>query len=254
LPGKFSRRPVIYRWPTPTSVSSRTTPTETQLDETGYRAFGLSPGVKVVGKSLATSSGVLIENQAGIQRLTLADHGFHDTDEVYHPDISERFRLGSIDSRFPLIDVALCQLTQAINYTNHSYFAVNPPQRLVTTEHVEKNITTTSWFEADGMSSGLVSLLYIGPAIGYPNVHPNIEERHLLRNYTFDYFGPDALGVRPGLCGALVVHEKSDDNDCDGVVIGFVWLDNGGDCIVAALDELIESGWRLSQNDMSSSK
>jgi hypothetical protein len=91
-----------------------------------------------------------------------------------------------------------------------------------------------------------VSLLYSGPAIGYPILSPYIEEANLLQDHTFTYFGPDALGGRPGLCGTSVVHEKSEDDECDGAVIGFVWLNQGRDCIVAALDELIESGWRLS--------
>jgi hypothetical protein len=224
------------------------TPSTTQEDQTDYREVGLSPGVKVVGKSLATSSGVLIENAAGVQRLTLADHGFLNT-EVYHPDTFESYQLGRIDFRFPLIDVALCQLTPPIKYANHTYFEANPPQRLVTTEFIDQNVKTISWFEAEGMFCGLVSLLYGGPAIGYPNLPPYTEEANLLQDYTLTYFGPDAVGVRPGLCGAPVVHEKLDDNKCDGAVIGFVWLNDGRDCIVAALDELVECGWRLSQTD-----
>jgi hypothetical protein len=252
LPGKFSGRPVTYRWPDQKSVSSRPrliTPSTTQEDQTDYRAFGLSPGVKVVGKSLATSSGVLVENPAGIQRLTLANHRFLDTDEVYHPDVFESYRLGTIDLRFPLMDIALCQVTSPIAYANHTYFEANPPQQLVTTEFIDENVTTASWFEAEGMSSGLVSLLYSGPAIGYPKLPPYIEEANLLQDYTFTYFGPDAVGVRPGLCGAPVVHEKAYDNKCDGVVIGFVWLNDGRDCIVTALDELLECGWKLSRTD-----
>lgn len=130
------------------------------------------------------------------------------------------------------------------------YFTTNPPQRLVTTEFVDQNVTTALWFEAEGMSCGLVSLLYSGPAIGYPILPPYIEEANLLQDYTFTYFGPDVLGVRPGLCGAPVVLEKSDDDECDSAVIGFVRLNQGRDCIVAALDELIEHGWRLSQTDV----
>jgi hypothetical protein len=115
----------------------------------------------------------------------------------------------------------------------------------VTTQFIDENVTTVSWFEAEGMSSGLVTLLYSGPAIGYLNLPPYIEDANVLQYYTFTYFGPDALGVRPGLCGAPVVHEK--DDECDGAVIGFVWLNEGRDCIVAALDDLMEAGWRLSQ-------
>ena len=34
---------------------------------------------------------------SGIKRLTLVDHGFNDTDRVYHPDVLSQFRLGTID-------------------------------------------------------------------------------------------------------------------------------------------------------------
>ena len=56
----------------------------------------------------------------------------------------------------------------------------------------------------------------------------------------------DAVGVRSGLCGAPVVHEKPYDDNCDGAVIGFVCLNDGRDCMVTVLDELVERGGRLS--------
>lgn len=53
-------------------------------------------------------------------------------------------------------------------------------------------------------------------------------------------FGPDTAKSRPGLCGAPAVHEKCNDEACDGIIIGFFW-NRGQDCTVAAVDKLIES-------------
>jgi hypothetical protein len=63
----------------------------------------------------------------------------------------------------------------------------------------------------------------------------------------FDYFGPNPSGSKPGLCGAPVVHEKSLNDELDGILIGFVQWNSGRDCIVAALDELLECGWQLAK-------
>jgi hypothetical protein len=112
-------------------------------------------------------------------------------------------------------------------------------------EEVRRIIATVT----KGMSSGLVSLLYSGPAIGYINLPPYIEEANLLQDYMFTYFGPDTVGARPGLRGAPVVHEKSYDDKCDGAVIGFVRMNDSRDCIVTVLDEVLEDGWRLSRTD-----
>ena len=140
------------------------------------------------------------------------------------------------------MDIGLCHLTSPIRYASHSYFQANPPRQLVTTHFFDQNIPTASWFEADDMSCGRASLRYIGPAIGYPDPPPYLEEAHILQPWTFTYFGPDAVGMRPGLCGASVVHEKSDDEECDGAVVGFVCSNEGRDCVVATLDELVEYG------------
>lgn len=100
------------------------------------------------------------------------------------------------------------------------------------------------------MTYGLVPLLYNGPAIGYTNIFASPQDAHLIKEYVFDYFGPDAIGVRPDLCGAPVVHEKSQNEELDGLVLGFVSSKSGRDCIVESLDEVIDSGWDLAKTNV----
>jgi hypothetical protein len=249
-PGKFGKRAVVYTWPGQCKPYSRphpmTPPTTTSGDITDYRAFGLTPGVKVVGKRMATSSGVIVQNGEE-RRLTLADHGFDDTDEVYHPDVSSLYLIGTVELRFPLIDVALCRFVTPLNYSNKQYFTANPPKRLVTTSFVDEFVTKGTWFEAEGFTSGRVHLFYCGPAVGYPDLQdrPSVGDSHLLKSYQLDYFGPEVRDAQEGLCGAPVVHEEKDDEDYDGIVLGFISMKCGRDLTVAAVDELIESGWEL---------
>src|SRR5579859_5501564 len=249
-PGKFGKRPVVYTWPGQYKSYSRprlmTPSVTTGGDITDYRAFGLTPGVKVVGKRMATSSGVIVQN--GVERrLTLADHGFSHIDEVYHPDVLSQWLIGSVELRFPLIDVALCRLVTPLNYSNKQYFTANPPKRFVTTSFVDEYITKGAWFEAEGFTSGRVHMFYCGPAVGYPGLEdrPHVGDPYLLKEYQLEYFGPEVGDAQEGLCGAPVVYEKTDDEDYDGIVLGFVWMNCGRDVIVAAVDELLESGWEL---------
>jgi hypothetical protein len=99
-------------------------------DVTDYRAFGLSPGVKVVGEKMATSSGIVMQN-GQLRRLSLALHRFEDTDDVFHPDPLPQFHLGTIDIRIPWIDVALCVMDERVTFTNKSYFLPTPTQDIL---------------------------------------------------------------------------------------------------------------------------
>jgi hypothetical protein len=201
------------------------------MDVTDYRAFGLSPGVKATGKSKLTSSGVMADHRTGgMKRLTLAEHGFDDTDEVYHPDLLPQLHLGTIETRFPLINAALCRLDANVNYSNQIYFSACPPKRIVSTLHIDEHMSTASWFEAEGMTTGHVSLLYSGPAVGYPDLPAYVGEARILKEYVFDYFGPNPSGAKSGLCGAPVVHEPSLNDNLDGILIGLVWWNSDRDC------------------------
>ena len=249
-PGKFGKRAVVYTWPGQSKSYSRprlmTSSATTSGDITDYRTFGLTPGVKVIGEKMATSSGVMVQNGEE-KRLTLADHGFEDTDEVHHPDVLSHWLIGTVELRFPLIDVALCRFVTPLNYSNKQYFTANPPKRLVTTSFIDESVTKVAWFEAEGFTSGRVHMLYSGPAVGYPALKhkPYIETPYLLRTYQLEYFGPEVGDAQEGLCGAPVVYEENDDEDYDGIVLGFIWMQCGRDLIVAAVDELVESGWEL---------
>ena len=84
-PGKFGQRAVMYTWQGEAKQHThpRLAPHDgISGDVTDYRPLGLSPGVKVTGQNIATSSGVLLQN-GKLQRLSLAAHGFEDTDEVF---------------------------------------------------------------------------------------------------------------------------------------------------------------------------
>ena len=76
---------------------------------------------KVVGKRMATSSGVMVQNGEE-RRLTLANHAFEDSDGVYYPDVLSQGLIGTVELRFPLIDVALCRFVTPLNYSNKQYF------------------------------------------------------------------------------------------------------------------------------------
>jgi hypothetical protein len=192
---------------------------------------------------MATSSGVVITNGAE-RRLTLAAHGFPDGDNVFHPEPLPSWRIGTITDRLPTIDIALCKFATTLPYSNKQYFTVNPPKRLVSTSIVDKNLRRGSWFEAEGFTVGRVHLLYSGPAVGYEGP-PYIEHSYLLRSYGFSYFGPEVGVASGGLCGAPVVHEEDEEEDLDGIVLGFIWLLDDRDLIVAAVDDLLETGWQI---------
>ena len=249
-PGKLGKHSVVYTWPGRLKPHSRPrlmTPSFKLVvdgDITDYRAFGLTPGVKVVGLSKATSSGVLVEN-GGERAITLADHGFQDSDDVYHPDRLPQWLLGTIALRFPFIDTALCKLSASLNYSNKTYFTANPPKRMVSTDFVDQHIRFGTWFECEGFTVGRAHMMYEGPAVGYPGLPPYVENSYLLKSFEFAYFGPEVGLPADGLCGAPVVHEKSDDPMMDGIVLGFIWLVADRDSVVASVDDLLEAGWQI---------
>ena len=251
-PGKFGNRAVVYTWPGQSRPHSLPlTPfTSVEGDNTDYRAFGLTPGVKVVGHKDATSSGVIVRNGV-LKRLTLAYHGFLDTDEVYHPDPLTQWQIGIIDNNFPWLDVSLCRLYEDVTYSNKTYFTANPPKRLVSSAFMDENIGYGSWFEAEGFTSGRVHLFYRGPAVGFVHMPPWVEDAHRFteranaRQMDMEYMGPEVGETQKGLCGAPVVHEESIDEEVNGVVPGFVWLKCGRDLLVTALDDMIVEGWEI---------
>ena len=76
---------------------------------------------------MATSSGVVVTNGAE-RRLTLAAHGFPDTDNVHHPELLPHWRIGTIRKWFPLMDVGLYELPNPLEYSNKQYFHGESPR------------------------------------------------------------------------------------------------------------------------------
>jgi hypothetical protein len=162
LPGRFAARPVRYLSLLSSSPARERlhTPGVLHEDNTDYRAFGLTPGIKVCGKSMMTSAGVMVVHQHGRKRVTLANHSFYDSTAVYHPNSLPSFHLGRIIKRYMFNDVALCDLNPDTTFSNETYFTVQTPTKLVDAYTMERSINSESWFEVEGMSTGRVFLLY----------------------------------------------------------------------------------------------
>ena len=252
-PGKFGNKSVVYTCPgQPKPHSRRLSPfTSIDGDNSDYRAFGLTPGIKVVGHEKATSSGVIVRKGV-VERLTLAFHGFLDTDDVHHPDPLTQWKIGTIDITFPWLDISLCRLSEDLKYSNKTYFTANPPKRLVSSKFMDEHIGMGSWFEAEGFTCGRVHLYYRGPAVGFAYMPSYVRDAHRFtgrpyaRQTEMEYLGPEVGEMQEGLCGAPVVHEASRDEEVDGVVPGFAWLMCGRDLIVASVDDIIDEGWEIS--------
>ncbi len=222
-------------------------------DATNYLkepAWGrLTPGMRVSTGSLSndgaysdfvqsTTSGVRVRNGL-TERITVANHGFlHDT-EVYHPS-NYGDKIGDIQERFENLDVALVQLNplQTSLYTNETYFKAEPPRRFVEADMVGHN----TYFELDGMSTGLITLVYLGNAMEQPPRPPGHGEIPFLRWKTYnicEIFGATNPQLLDGLCGAPVVGVETGD------VAGFFHLASGDYAECAALDEMIAQGWSI---------
>lgn len=102
--------------------------------------------------------------------MTVANHGFLSSNEVYHPAEENGVRIGDVVDSRPKLDVAFMKLTpsESHKFTNSVYFQPEKPTRLVP----EDEITEGSWSEVDGMRSGLVNLLSEGTALFKPERPP----------------------------------------------------------------------------------
>jgi hypothetical protein len=247
LPGRFGGRSVRYvSLPSASHARERLlTPGVLHEDNTDYRVLGLMPGIKVCGESMMTSAGVIVEYQDGRKRVTLANHGFYDGTDVYHPDSLPSFYFGSIIERYMFNDVACCDLNPNTTFSNKTYFAAQTPTKLVDAYSMERSIDSEAWFEVEGMSTGRVFLLYSGPGSKLRNLSNELTDSHVIdHQIAFDWFGPNNV-VRGGICGAPIVYENAPGHDMDGAVVGFYFWDDGKHAIVPTLDRFIDAGWKL---------
>ncbi|KAJ5543359.1 hypothetical protein N7461_009362 [Penicillium sp. DV-2018c] len=187
----------------------------------------------------ATTCGIKICNLAGEEMLTVSNHGFLSSEEVYHPSADGDLIGKVVDSR-PELDIALVKLTPAASssFTNSSYFQAEPPTCLLEMSQISQG----SWSEVDGMSSGLFSMVNIGIQTVQPKRpagHPDLEfGKWDTRSVSF-LFGNVNKAISDGVCGAPIVDIES------GGVSGFFHLSDGVFAHSAMLDDLVAEGWEV---------
>ncbi|MCJ1227536.1 hypothetical protein MMC12_004192 [Toensbergia leucococca] len=224
-------------------------PDQGAVDDTGYldRQGYINPGVKVDGLTASTSAGLLLRNITTQQRrLTVANHAFLDTNEVWHPDGNASL-LGTIDERYEAEDLALVKLKNHVAFRNTEYFDGTVPRRLLRSTEIPL-ANMSQWFCCDGFSTGLVSLRAIGtmwhvPSRGRGSDDPlgRIQYAEFVREIVFENTGPTGEVAGDGLCGAPIVW---DDGDHGGVA-GFYQVGNSTYSLCAVLDKLMDAGWSL---------
>lgn len=210
----------------------------------------LSPGVRV-STGHATGSGTYADaaqfttcgihlRKGATEYVSVANQGFQTGNEVFHPG-PHGDKIGDIVNRYPELDIAIVQLTPAHSgrFTNKSYFQAEAPKRLI-----EKcDLVRGTWFEVDGMSTGLISFQYLIDAWGKPfrpPGHPAIPVLQWKRNSVLRIFGASNPELINGLCGAPFVETET------GNVAGFFHLADGDWAECAALDDFIAEGWEVS--------
>lgn len=199
------------------------TPTSTVSDDSDYlqeSPFQLSPGVCLSSAYLTpgglqtsqwrtVTSGVMLQNGAE-RRMTAANHGFPDGQDVYHPHPLGR-RTGQIVTRHPDWDIALVQLDPSIAFTNTRYFESPSAQRLIPVNE----LLFGDWFEVDGISTGRIDLCARSisqyPSLTGPT-SDLVDAREWRIEVGFSSYGASGT-AKDGVCGAPIV-------DRDGRVAG----------------------------------
>lgn len=127
----------------------------------------------------------------------------------------------------------MVQLTPANSdrYTNRVYFQAEAPRRFAEVS----DMVPGKWFEVDGMSTGLLSLLYRGRSMESPPGHPPIPVNQWQQKNLFSAFGATSPQLVEGICGAPLVEDL-------GLVAGF-FHSAAGECTV--LDDLVAEGWQV---------
>lgn len=229
------------------------TSTDTVVDNSDYlfnNPHDISPGVCLASSFVmkgslpasrwfSTSAGLFL--QKGNKRcVSVANHGFPDSPEVYHPWPTGR-RIGQITDRFPVWDLAFAQLDPSISFSNDHYFAAPKPSRLICVEE----IMAGDWFEVDGYSTGRLDMCARGRSYVRPNMPEGIQPipipyRDWMVETAYSLFGTIGPSIKEGICGAPVV-------DHVGRVAGmFSLVDQSGMWAhTAGLDFFSSSGWSL---------
>ena len=225
--------------------------TALQDDSNYLRRSLLTPGCRIESgfgpsgtptefTNAATTCGIKIRNLAGEEMLTVANHGFLLSEEVYHPFVNGGDLIGEVVDTRPKLDIALVKLIPVTSsrFTKSCYFQAEPPTRLLEMSQISQG----SWSEVDGMSSGLFSMMNIGTYTMQPKRpagHPEIEFQEWDTRSVDFLFGNVNRAISDGVRGAPIVDVES------GGVSGFYHLSDGVFAYSAVLDDLVAEGWGL---------
>ena len=205
----------------------------------------LCPGVRVesgevtnMGQyaqfSMSTTAGILIRDNHGHQRLSVSNHGFLYSDEVFHPS-SNGVEIGVIDERWDALDIALVKLHPPARFTNNTYFEAKRPRRLLRSQEIPDG----AFFSVDGMSTGIVYMQAQGLALDIPPRPQFCTDITFAKMRIYRGFGAMAAVPRDGICGAALVEDDSEE----GGVAGFFQNGNSYYALSPCLDELIDRSW-----------
>ena len=207
----------------------------------------LYPGVRVTSATLAdnglapagsmsTTAGVLLRDGHGNQRLTVANHGFLDRQDVFHP-FENNAPIGEIVERWEALDIALVRLNPSVRFDNNTYFESKIPRRLLRSAEIPDG----KFFSLDGMSTGVVFMQSQGLTLDFTSRPQNSTNIPYYKMRIYRALGSINAVPRAGVCGAAIVEDETDE----GGVAGF--FQNGDDdfSLSPCLDELIDCSWSV---------
>ena len=207
----------------------------------------LCPGVRVSSgtvtdsdssaeASMSTTAGILVRDTHGHQRLTVSNHGFLHSKEVFHPSDSGT-QIGEIDERWEHLDIALVRLYPSVQFTNSTYFEAKVPRRLLRAHEIPNG----AFFSVDGMSTGVVFMQAQGLTLDIPPRPRDMNEIDFFKMRIYRGFGALGTVPREGICGAAFVEDDSEE----GGVAGFFQNGNADYALSPCLDELIDQSWNI---------
>ncbi|KAL2037318.1 hypothetical protein N7G274_010007 [Stereocaulon virgatum] len=186
--------------------------------------------------AMSTTAGIMLRNNRGDERLTVSNHGFLHSDDVYHP-IPQGTHIGEIDERWQALDIALVKLNPSVRFTNAKYFESKVPRRLLYRSQIPLGV----FFALDGMSSGMLWFQSQGVTMMFPRRPHNMTEISFHKMILYQQFGNGGMERNEGTCGAAIVEDDTDD----GGVAGFFWEAYPHYAISPCLNGLIDRGWMV---------
>lgn len=229
------------------------------IDDTLYNT--LRPGVIVCSRTLkehahptwfSTTSGVMVENQAGNRFITAASHGIG-TEEIWQISQGGEGRaVGQAVQEISFTDVSLVQLKQGIDFENETFenSAGQAPRftRLFGEDRSDQRVDGKCYLNSPytGDMDGVIIMTSVKLEA---STHPTEDAmRYILYNWV--YLGQEEAATdkaRPpnGTCGSAIWND-------DGVILGFYhyYLQDGlfaGYAATVNASEVVKAGYHLAK-------